>query len=98
MDKTLVFMYFGLLILMSLITFCVFAKDKKNSKKESNGRIPEIVLLSLATFGGAIGAMIGMYGLRHKTDFNTKYHFAITVWCSLIVQAGLGVLLLLNLL
>ena len=78
---------------LSLVTLLVFAADKKLSGKESNGRIPEIVLLSLTTFFGAPGALIGMYVLRHKTNFVTKFHFAITVWLALAVQIGIGVLL-----
>ena len=58
--------------------------------------MPEIVLLTLTTFGGAVGAMIGMYVLRHKTNPVTKFHFAVTAWLSLAVQAALGVLLLLS--
>ena len=78
---------------MSLLTLAVFALDKKLSGKESNGRIPEIVLLSLTTFFGAPGALIGMYVLRHKTNFATKFHFAVTLWLALALQAAIGVLL-----
>ncbi len=91
-----VYVYFALLAVMSLITLICFAVDKKNSSKEGRGRMPEIVLLTLTTFGGAVGAMIGMYVLRHKTNPVTKFHFAVTAWLSLAVQAALGVLLLLS--
>lgn len=84
--------YLVMIAVMSFLSFVAFAVDKKRSSRES-GRIPEIVLLSLATFGGATGAVAGMYLLRHKTNFATKFHFAITVWLSLIVQAMLAVLL-----
>ena len=76
---------------MSLLAFIFYAVDKKLSKNENNGRIPEIVLLSLTTFFGAPGAFAGMYVLRHKTSFSTKFHFGITCILSLVVQAGLGV-------
>ena len=91
-----VYGYFALLAVVSLITLICFAVDKKNSSKEGRGRMPEIVLLTLTTFGGAVGAMIGMYVLRHKTNPVTKFHFAVTAWLSLAVQAALGVLLLLS--
>ena len=91
-----VYVYFALLAVMSLITLICFVVDKKNSSKEGRGRMPEIVLLTLTTFGGAVGAMIGMYVLRHKTNPVTKFHFAVTAWLSLAVQAALGVLLLLS--
>ncbi len=91
-----VYVYFALLAVVSLITLICFAVDKKNASKEGQGRMPEIVLLTLTTFGGAVGAMIGMYVLRHKTNPVTKFHFAVTAWLSLAVQAALGVLLLLS--
>lgn len=96
--KYLPYIYFGFLLLMSLITLCAFAKDKKNSSREGRGRTPEIVLLTLCGLGGAAGALIGMYVLRHKTDPVTKFHFFVTVWLSAIVQAGLAVLAVMQLL
>jgi uncharacterized membrane protein YsdA (DUF1294 family) len=84
--------YLIILGVMSIITLSAYAIDKKNSAKESNGRTPEIVLLSLTTFGGAIGALVGIYVLRHKSNFVTKFHFGITVWLSAIVQAAIAVL------
>ena len=91
---TLLLIYGILIAVMSILALAVFAYDKSRSSKEDGGRIPEIVLLSLATFGGAIGALIGMYCLRHKTNPLTKFHFAITVWLSLAVQAAIAVLLI----
>lgn len=88
-----VFIYLIVIAVMSLITLITFAVDKKQSGNESNGRIPEIVLLSLASMGGSVGALIGMYVLRHKTNFTTKFHFAITAWLSLAVQAALLIIL-----
>ena len=52
-----------------------------------------IMVLSLCSFGGAIGACIGMYGLRHKTNPVTKFHFFVTLWLSLVVQAALATLM-----
>ena len=88
----LLWIYLILLAGMSLLAFIAFAIDKSRSERGS-GRIPEMVLLSLATFGGAVGAFAGMYLLRHKTQFAVKFHFAITVWLSLAVQAAFAVLL-----
>ena len=88
----LLWIYLILLAGMSLFAFIAFAVDKSHSAR-GTGRIPEVVLLSLATFGGAVGALAGMYLLRHKTQFAVKFHFAITVWLSLAVQVALAVLL-----
>ena len=86
--------YLILLAAMSGITFLVFAIDKIKSKKETNARTPEIVMLSLITFGGAVGGLAGMYLLRHKTNFATKFHFGITVWLAFLVQVALALMIL----
>ena len=87
------YVYLGLLPVMSIATLAFFAVDKKNSSREGRGRVPEIVLLSLCNFGGALGALIGMYGLRHKTNPVTKFHFFVTLWLSLVVQTALAALM-----
>ncbi len=87
------YVYLGLLPVMSIITLAFFAVDKKNSSREGKGRVPEIVLLSLCSFGGSPGALVGMYVLRHKTNPVTKFHFFVTLWLSLAMQAALAVLM-----
>lgn len=86
------YIYFGLLLLMSIITLVFFAADKHNSSRDGKGRVPEIVLLSLCSFGGACGTLIGMYVLRHKTNPVTKFHFFVTLWLSVALQAALAIL------
>ncbi len=78
--------YFMTLAIMSLVTFVMFAVDKRLSHNEHKRRIPESALLSFCAFGGSLGALTGMYLLRHKTDFSTKFHFALTAWISLALQ------------
>ena len=73
---------------MSVLTFITFAIDKIKSSGDSS-RIPEIVLLSLISFGGSVGGLIGIYVLRHKTNPITKFHFALTEFAALAVQAFL---------
>lgn len=92
-----IIVYFAILGVMSLITLLAFAKDKQNSSNEGNGRTPEIVLLSLISFGGAVGGLLGMYVLRHKTNPVTKFHFAVTEWMSLVFQAAIAILLVIGL-
>ncbi|MBQ8475147.1 MAG: DUF1294 domain-containing protein [Clostridia bacterium] len=75
---------------MSLLAFLSFAIDKRLSKKEGRARIPEIVLLSMADFGGGLGALGGMYLFRHKTIFKTKYHFILSVWLAAVIQIALA--------
>lgn len=80
--------YIITLAVMSVLTFVAFAIDKIKSSGDSS-RIPEMVLLSLITFGGSVGGLIGIYVLRHKTNPITKFHFALTEFAALAVQAFL---------
>ena len=76
---------------MSLIALILFATDKLLSKNENNIRLPEELLLTPACFGGSVGALFGIYVVRHKTKFKTKFHFIIGTWISFAVQAAIGV-------
>lgn len=60
------FVLCGAFALISLITFCLYARDKRAAKK-GNWRTPEKVLLLFSFFGGAIGGSLAMALLRHKT-------------------------------
>ena len=53
-------------LIMNIIAFALYAIDKRNARKGAR-RIPERTLLLVSAFGGAVGALIGMYRLRHKT-------------------------------
>lgn len=83
----------GALLLMSLITFCLYAADKRKAKKGA-WRIPERTLLLMAFLGGGLGALLGMKLLRHKTQHR---QFLILVPLGLIVNllAAGGILYLL---
>ena len=81
--------------IMSVITFLMFGIDKLFSKKESNPRIPESVLLGTTSFGGGLGGILGRSVFRHKTVFKTKFHFSIGVWIAFLLQAALAVYMLL---
>ena len=54
------------LILMNLITFLVYEKDKISAEK-GRSRVPEKVLLILAFLFGSLGAILQMELFRHKT-------------------------------
>lgn len=64
MDLKILLTYFAAI---NIITFIVYARDKRLAKKPNARRIPEKTLLLLAAIGGSIGALIAMYTLRHKT-------------------------------
>lgn len=78
---------------MSLVAFVSFALDKAASKGEGR-RIPEITLLTLATLGGGVGAMLGKTLLRHKSNAKRKLHFAIILTLSFVIQVAFAALLL----
>ncbi len=85
--------YLVFIAAISLICIIVFCVDKRISKNENAVRVPEIVLLSLISLGGAAGGLIGMYSFRHKTVFKDKFHFGIGLWTSLILQIAVGILI-----
>ncbi len=69
--------YLLVLVVISLATFWQYASDKMRAKNDL-WRIPEGTLLALSFFGGAIGGLLGMYYLRHKTKH--WYFVAINVF------------------
>ena len=80
------------LLVLSIITFCVYVADKKKAKKGA-WRISEKTLLTLSFFGGAVGGFAAMYTARHKTKH--WYFFAVNL-LGLVWQAALFVFLLIN--
>ena len=70
------------LILINIIAFVQMAADKHRAKKGLR-RVREKVLFLTAAIGGSIGALIGMYALRHKTKHMS---FVIGMPAILIVQ------------
>ncbi len=72
----------GFLLVMSFITFSVYAADKRKAKNGS-WRIKEATLLTLSFLGGALGGIFAMYGIRHK---NRKWYFNLVNFGSLILH------------
>ena len=70
------------LILINAVTFAVYAFDKLRAVR-GGFRIRISTLLLLALIGGSLGALIGMYALRHKTK---KVCFTYTVPIMLAVH------------
>ncbi|MBR4814340.1 MAG: DUF1294 domain-containing protein [Paludibacteraceae bacterium] len=90
MDVKILLIY---LVVINIITFIAYARDKRLAKKVNARRIPEKTLLLLAAFGGSIGALIAMYTLRHKT---LHKKFFLGVPAILIVQTALALYLYLK--
>ena len=62
----LLFSYAAFIVIMSLIAVGLYISDKKKAQR-GKWRIPEAVLLGFGFFGGAMGALIAMKNIRHKT-------------------------------
>ena len=58
--------YLIILGVISIIAFFMYAVDKRKAQIGA-WRIPEKVLLGIAFFGGAAGALLGMVLCHHKT-------------------------------
>ena len=80
------------ILVINIITFVAYGMDKRRAKK-NQWRIPERTLLLLAVFGGSIGALLGIFGLRHKSR---HWKFKIGVPLILGIQLGLCVYFLLK--
>ena len=72
------------LVVINFITFAAFAVDKINAI-EGRSRIRIITLLALAFAGGSVGAILGMYILRHKTKID---YFTVGVPLIMIMQVA----------
>lgn len=70
-------------VFLNLKAYVLFAADKRYAQEAADEeddeweRVPEWRLLTNIWLGGAIGAMIAMYRLRHKTRHTI---FKISVW------------------
>ena len=74
--------YIILMVSMSLISFILFAIDKKKAIKGKE-RIKEKTLLLSTIINGAMGSFLARIICRHKTD---KIYFTITIYLSLLFQ------------
>ena len=70
----LLFIY---LAIINAISFLLMLVDKYKAK-ENLWRIPERTLMGFAAIGGSLGALAGMYLVRHKTK-HLKFTVGIPV-------------------
>lgn len=82
MPKELLMILLVYLLMINVVTFLVYAADKRKAKK-GKMRVPEKTLFLLAGIGGSMGALLGMQVLRHKTKHMS---FVIGIPLILIVQ------------
>ena len=70
--------------IVNVITFLAFAIDKINAVKGKR-RIRIVTLLGLSFIGGSLGALLGLYSLRHKTKVN---YFTVGIPLIIVVQVA----------
>ena len=92
MNKTLFTVLVVLYVICNIATFIAYAIDKRKAQKGA-WRIPEKTLLCMAFFGGAVGGILGMEILRHKTK---HVQFKIVVPLSLVIQICLWAILVIK--
>ena len=79
-----------LLLALNLVTFLLYAVDKRKAQKVA-WRIPEKTLLLFSFFGGAFGGRAGMLVCHHKTK---HWYFTLVNLLGMLWQAALIVFLL----
>ena len=83
--------FWGLyIVIINLAMYLLFAYDKKCAIK-GKWRVSEFTLLSFSILGGSLGALGGIYLLRHKTK-----HLKFTISVPLILTLHI-LLLIINL-
>ena len=80
--ETLLVILFIAEFVMSVITLFAYKIDKSKAKKGS-WRTKEKTLLILPWLMGGLGGIIGIYGVRHKTN---HWYFPLNNVLALIVQ------------
>ena len=80
------------LLLINAVGFLLMLIDKEKAKRNA-WRIPEAALLTTAAIGGSIGALTGMYLVRHKTRHLT---FTLGIPAIIMLQVIVAVFLLIK--
>ncbi len=85
MDFRFYWLFAAYMLVMSLVAFILYGRDKGLAKRGAR-RTPEKTLLGVGFFGGAVGALFGMQTFRHKTKH--WYFYAVNI-LGLILQLAL---------
>lgn len=80
------------LVVVNVVSFIMYGVDKRKAKR-NRWRTSEARLLAIAVAGGSLGAWMGMYAFRHKTQ-HLKFKYGVPVIIGL--QLGAIVYLLLS--
>ena len=74
-------------LLWNVFVFCLYAADKRRARRNA-WRVRERTLILCAFCQGAVGALAGVYLLRHKTQ-----HLKFTVLIPLALIVNLAILI-----
>lgn len=79
------------LLAVNLVTFALFVYDKLRAEQgRARSRVPEVVLRGLSLVGGAVGGLVAMRLVRHKTR---KWYFSWGLPAIIVLQVALFVYL-----
>ena len=78
------------LAIINAISFILMLADKYKAKKNL-WRIPEATLMGFAAAGGSIGALAGMYLVRHKTK-HLKFNVGVPILLFIHILLGIWLL------
>lgn len=79
------------LLIINAAGFLFMLADKWKAKK-NRWRIPEATLMTVATLGGSIGSLLGMYTVRHKTK-HLKFTLGIPLILAVQIVAAVWILI-----
>lgn len=83
----LLMVYGGVLVVMGVVTFGVYAWDKRKAKARG-WRTPEKTLHVCELCGGWVGGMVARRVLRHKSR---KLSFRVVSWGIVVLHVGVVV-------
>lgn len=69
---------------MNVLTFILYGDDKRRAL-QGKRRIPEFVLFLLSFWGGAFGALFGMWMFHHKTRKTYFYVLNIIFFIAIVI-------------
>lgn len=71
-----IYIIFGVLFIINLISFIIMKIDKKRSKIEGKKRITEGLMFFMSSLFAGIGVILGMFVFHHK---NRKWYFLLGI-------------------
>lgn len=83
-------LYIFWILIANILAFLLYFLDKKKAIQHQH-RIKESILLGITILGGSLGALIGLYGIRHK---NKHWYFVIITYLSFLLHIIIGIIII----